>query len=52
MIQFSLVCFCDASKSAYVAEVYLLQRNEVTSRSDLIFAKIRLAPIKQITIPR
>ena len=52
VIQFSLVCFCDASKSTYAAVVYLLQKNEVTSRSDLIFAKTRLAVIKQITIPR
>ena len=45
------MCFCDASKSAYAAVVYLLQRNEVTSKSDLIFAKTRLAPMKEITIP-
>ena len=51
MIQFSLVCFCDASKSAYATVVYLLKKKS-QPRLDLIFAKTRLAPIKQITIPR
>ena len=52
VIQFLLVCFCDASKSAHAAVVYLLQKNEVTSRSDHMVANTRLAPIKQITISR
>lgn len=51
-IKFSLLCFCDASKSAYAAVVYLLQENNVTSKSDIVFAKTRLAPMKDITIPR
>ena len=48
-----LVCFCDASSYAYAASVYLVQINgEQVSKSDLIFSKTRLAPLKKITIPR
>ena len=48
-----LVCFCDASSYAYAASVYLVQFNgEQESKSDLIFSKTRLAPLKKITIPR
>ena len=37
----------------YATAVYLLQRSENSeSRSNLLFSKTRLAPIKKITIPR
>ena len=46
-----LVCFCDASSYAYAASVHLVQINgEQESKSDLIFSKTRLAPLKKITI--
>ena len=48
-----LLCFCDASSCAYATAVYLVQRSENSeSRSDLLFSKTRLAPLKKITIPR
>ncbi|XP_060561385.1 uncharacterized protein LOC132721147 [Ruditapes philippinarum] len=47
-----LVCFCDASAKAYATAVYLLQRNETETTVHLVFAKSRLAPLKEITIPR
>ena len=48
-----LVCFCDASTKAYAAVIYLLQTNsEGKNRADLIFSKSRLAPVKDMTIPR
>lgn len=52
-VQYYLFCFCDASSYAYAASVYLQQRNEAQeSKSDLIFSKTRLAPLKKMTIPR
>ena len=52
-IKYHLICFCNASKDAYAAVVYLLQTSrEQGSKSDLIFSKTRLAPIKKMTIPR
>ena len=50
--KYSLVCFCDASKTAYAATVYLLQENNNETRSDLIFSKTRFAPVKGMTIPK
>ena len=47
-----LLVFCDASKYAYADTVYLLQETTNCRRIDLIFSKTRLAPNKQITIPR
>lgn len=51
-IYYQLLVFCDASKYAYAATVYLLQESTNSRRIDLIFSKTRLAPNKQITIPR
>ena len=51
-MKYSLVCFSDASKKAYASSVYLIQEDGNTVKSDLIFAKSRLAPVKDITIPR
>ncbi|VDI04630.1 Hypothetical predicted protein [Mytilus galloprovincialis] len=47
-----LLCFCDASARAYSAAVYLHQTCGQSSRSDLIFSKSRLAPVKEMSIPR
>jgi len=49
---FSIVCFCDASKKAYATTVYLHQESNSCSKANIVFAKIRLAPVKHITIPR
>ena len=47
-----LVCFCDASKAAYAAVIYLrcVSKNNVTSNN--LIAKSRVSPMKQQTIPR
>ena len=52
-LEYQLLVFCDASKNAYAAAVYL--RQEIHGKGckvDLIFSKTRLIPNKQITIPR
>lgn len=51
-VEYFLLCFCDASARAYAAVVYLFQRSSTQSRSDLLFCKTRLAPLKTMTIPR
>jgi len=51
-VTFSLLCCCDASSVAYGSAIYLIQENGDERRSDLIFAKSRVAPIKALTIPR
>ncbi|GFR18242.1 hypothetical protein TNCT_7191 [Trichonephila clavata] len=40
--------FCDASTKAYAAVIYLKSKQEI----HLVSAKTRVAPIKQLTIPR
>ncbi|MCG8033321.1 MAG: DUF1759 domain-containing protein, partial [Candidatus Thiodiazotropha taylori] len=47
-----LLCFCDASTHAYAATVYLLQKTRSESKTNLLFSKTRLAPLKQMTVPR
>ena len=47
-----ILVFCDSSKNAYAAAVYLLQNNEKHRTVNLFFSKTRLVPNKQITIPR
>jgi hypothetical protein len=49
---YQLHVFCDASSSAYAACVYLRATSKGKIRSDLLFAKSRVAPIKLLTIPR
>ncbi|XP_060559357.1 uncharacterized protein LOC132719590 [Ruditapes philippinarum] len=39
-------------KSAYATAIYLQQENATDVKSNLIFAKTRLAPVKAMTIPR
>ena len=51
-VDYQLLVFCDASKYAYAAAVYLFQETTTDRRIDLIFSKTRLAPNKPITIPR
>lgn len=49
---YKLLVFCDASQLAYAAAVYLYQECKNVRKVDLIFSKTRLAPNKNISIPR
>ena len=49
---FELYTFTDASKHAYAAVVYLKVYNETSNAVNLLFAKTRIAPINEISIPR
>ncbi|MCG8034488.1 MAG: DUF1759 domain-containing protein [Candidatus Thiodiazotropha taylori] len=51
-LKHKLLCFCDASSSAYAAGVYLHQTTNIGSKTDLLFTKTRLTPVKGLTIPR
>ena len=52
-VMYSSVCFCDASACAYATTGYLHQSiNDSESKADIIFSKTRLAPLKNMTIPR
>ncbi|XP_052788666.1 uncharacterized protein LOC128223425 [Mya arenaria] len=52
VIETSIVCFCDASVKAYSCVIYLQQETKGDSKVELVFAKTRLAPIKELTIPK
>ena len=47
-----LFCFTDASAKAYSAAVYLYSSVGRTANVNLIFSKARVAPTKQLSIPR
>ena len=52
-VKHRLLCFCKASSRAYAAAVYLLQTDRNNEpKVDLLFSKTRLAPLKDISIPR
>ena len=44
--------FADASKRAYCAMVYLVEETTEGTYVQLLSAKTRVAPLKQLTIPR
>lgn len=48
----TLHCFCDASKDAYAAVVYLRSESEDDVVVQIVQAKARVAPLKKLTIPR
>ena len=50
--KFQLLVFCDASKYAYAAAVYLRQEAKDRCMNRLVFSKARLAPNKELSIPR
>ncbi|XP_060605577.1 uncharacterized protein LOC132758081 [Ruditapes philippinarum] len=52
LVEYRIVCFCDASQKAYAVAVYLHQRSEDTTKVDLIFSKTRLVPLKKLSITR
>ncbi|XP_057296268.1 uncharacterized protein LOC130625227 [Hydractinia symbiolongicarpus] len=47
-----LICFCDASRKAYATTIYLRSIKDGTTVVNLVFAKSRVAPKKELTIPR
>ena len=44
--------FCDSSSLAYCAAVYVRRETSVETRVDLVAAKTKVAPLKELTIPR
>ena len=48
----SLHGFCDASTKAYAAVVYLVKRNGDGIHTRFVAAKTRVAPLKEVSIPR
>ena len=50
-VEFTLLCFSDASSKAYAAAIYLYQASKTSAKVDLIFSKTRLAS-EHVTIPR
>ena len=44
--------FCDSSKEAYCAVVYLQARNKDGIQSGIIASKTKVAPLKELSIPR
>ena len=50
-VEFTLLCFSDASSKAYAAAIYLYQASKTSTKGDLIFSKTRLAS-EHVTIPR
>ncbi|XP_060551271.1 uncharacterized protein LOC132712851 [Ruditapes philippinarum] len=51
-IENTLACFCDASAKAYSCSIYLHQESNSKIKTELIFSKARLAPVKPLTIPK
>src|ERR1044072_4870263 len=47
-----LHAFSDASGSAYATVVYVVSRLDTTPISNLLIAKVKIAPIKELSIPR
>ena len=46
-------CFCDASEKGYCAAVYsCVKEEDGRQRMTLVMAKSRVAPVKQVTLPR
>ena len=44
--------FCDASKDAYCAAIYVVFENGMDKQVSLLTSKIRVSPLKTMTIPR
>ena len=44
--------FCDSSEKAYGCCVYLVLRTESEVKSSLVISKVKVAPVKRVTLPR
>lgn len=51
-MKLGLHVFCDAPMAAYAAAVYLRIKNNNEIKDEAVYARGRLAPLKEITIPR
>ena len=49
---YTLRGFCDASLMAYASVVYIQVREEDVVHSQFLCSKMRVAPVKKMTIPR
>ena len=49
---YSLCGFCDASTTAYAAVVYLVAKTEMSTHTQFLASKTRVAPLQTLTIPR
>ena len=47
-----LVAFCDASEKAYGCVVYLKTKDQEQAEVSLVISKVRVAPVKRVTLPR
>ncbi|MBA4719446.1 MAG: hypothetical protein HRO68_10280 [Nitrosopumilus sp.] len=52
VISHSLHGFCDASKKAYAAVIYLVTQTNSGPRVTFLVSKTRVAPLREVTIPR
>ena len=52
MVNCSLHTFCDASKAAYAAAVFVRTEYNTCVQVQLVQARSRVSPLKQLTIPR
>ena len=50
-VDYTLICFCDASTKAYALTIYLHQVSGNKGKADLLLSKTRLAP-QRVTVPR
>jgi hypothetical protein len=49
---YELHTFCDSSKLAYGCAIFLVHKYEGTNEVQLIYAKVRVAPLQERTIPQ
>ena len=49
---YTLCGFCDASRTAYAAVIYLLMKTQTRMYTQFLVAKTRVAPVRMLTIPR
>ena len=51
MVNYSLHTFCDVSKAAYAAAVFVRTEYSTCVQVQLVQARSRVSPLKQLTIP-
>ena len=50
--EYQLICFCDASGKAFATAVYIRVIGPHSVKANLIFAKARVTPKEELTLPR